>query len=90
MLEQFDLFAGPVSAPPPPPPAPGEVVYSIVPKGDRFGVNWRCNEHSGVLGGLYDSVAEAERGIEFRRELRDAGIRDPRPWMRIPPEGIAA
>lgn len=86
MLEQFDMFAA-TPVPPPADIADGELVYSIVPKGDRLAINWQCGEHLGVIGGLYDSEAEAKRAIAFRRELRAQGIRDPRSWMRTPPEG---
>jgi hypothetical protein len=89
MVGQIDLFAAPPpAAPPPTPTPPGEVVYEIVPKGQVFAINWRCGDQIGVVGGLYADVEEAQRCIEFRRELRAQGIKDPRPWMRIPPEGV--
>jgi hypothetical protein len=88
MAEQIDLFAAASSAAPPPAPSPpGEVVYEIVSKGDRFAINWRCGDQIGVVGGMYADMEEARRCIEFRRELRAQGIKDPRPWMRTPPEG---
>ncbi|GAB3335089.1 hypothetical protein [Marilutibacter aestuarii] len=85
---QLDLFA----LPPPAPPAEVRtaaqgVTYSVVPKGDRFGISWRAGDAHGVVGGLYASVQEAETCIAYRLELRAAGIQDPRAWMRIPPEG---
>ena len=77
MNQQIDLFAEPPAvAPPAMPPAPGEVVYIIVPRGDRFGINWRCDGRIGVVGGLYDDEAEAQRCIEIRQELRAQGISD--------------
>lgn len=89
MLDQLDMFAMPAIAPPPPAAVdPDELVYSAVPKPDgRWAINWRCGTATGVVGGWYFSEAEALSCIEFRRELRAQGVRDPRPWMRIPPEG---
>lgn len=88
MLDQLDMFA----APEPPAPAPathvdGDVEYTVLPRGNRFVINWICGERTGVIGGIYPDQAEALRCIEFRKELRAAGIVDPRPWMRTPPEG---
>lgn len=86
MLDQLDMFAAPQ------PPAPvttthGDVAYTVVPRGDRFGINWTSGDSTGVIGGLYPNQAEALRCIEFRKNLRAAGIVDPRPWLRTPPEG---
>lgn len=87
-MTQFDMFAAPPALPPMPAPvAVGEVIYTIVPKGARLAINWQCGEQHGVIGGLYDSEAEAQSCITFRQELRAQGIRDPRSWMRTPPEG---
>ncbi len=85
---QLDLFASPPPAPPAEVQAPAHgVTYSVVPKGERFAINWRSGDAHGVVGGIYASVQEAEACIAFRMELKAAGIQDPRPWMRVPPEG---
>lgn len=88
MLDQLDMFAAPQ------PPAPvttthvdGNVTYTVVSRGDRFGINWTSGESTGVIGGLYRDQDEALRCIQFRKDLRAAGIVDPRSWMRTPPEG---
>lgn len=88
MADQLDMFATPPAAPQPVlASAPDEVIYTIVPKADRFAVDWRCGDQIGVLGGLYSSREEAQWCIEYRKELRAQEIKDPRPWMRIPREG---
>ena len=89
MANQLDMFAAPNPpvVTPAPNAAPSEVVFTIVPKGDRFAVDWRCGDQIGVLGGLYSSREEAQWCIEYRKELRAQGIQDPRPHMRIPREG---
>ena len=87
MLDQLDMFAMP--APPAAAPtthADGGVEYCIVPRGDRYGINWTYRDQVGVIGGLYPDHAEALRCIEFRKELSAAGIVDPRPHLRTPPE----
>ena len=89
MVEQADLFAAPAPASSPPTVAtgPDELVYTIVPKDQLFAINWRYGQRMGVVGGLYADEEEAQRCIEFRQSLRAQGIKDPRPHMRVPPEG---
>lgn len=88
MLDQLDMFAP--SAAPAPASAihiAGDVEYTVVAKSDRWAINSTCGDRSGAIGGLYVDEAEAWRCIAFREELRAAGIVDPRPCMRTPPEG---
>lgn len=88
MLDQLDMFAPPPAASAPATHVAGGVEYTVVPRGDRFAINWTSGNRTGVVGGLYPDHAEALRCIEFRQQLRAAGIVDPRAWMRTPPEGL--
>ena len=81
--------APPEPAPVPPPAEPDRLVYTVEPAGfggTKFGIAWRFGSIRGVVGGLYDTAAEAQDGIDFRLALKAAGIQDARPWMRVPPE----